>query len=202
MSDHIYTEQTRYLWDTPSAMREMTQHLCEKLPFTERPIVLVCIGSDRSTGDSLGPLTGSLLTERRLSQLHVYGTLENPVHAKNLIETLDKIKTSHQNPFIIAIDACLGRVQNVGTVIIGDGPLLPGSALGRELPPVGDFHMTGIVNVSGFMELSVLQSTRLHVVMKIAKLLAGTLKYVDWKLLQHKRAVERENSNILAFKNT
>lgn len=200
MSEHMYTEQTRYLWSAPGAMREMTQQLCQKLPYSDQPIVLVCIGTDRSTGDSLGPLTGSLVKERRLSHLHVYGTLEQPVHAKNLVETLELIENLHENPFVIAVDACLGRCQNVGTVVVGEGPLLPGSALGRDLPPVGDLHMTGIVNVSGFMELTVLQSTRLHTVMNLAKLLASTLKYVDWKLQQRKQAMESVNSNILAFK--
>jgi len=33
-----------------------------------RPIIMICIGTDRSTGDSLGPLVGTLL---KLSLIHI-----------------------------------------------------------------------------------------------------------------------------------
>lgn len=199
MSEQLHTEQTRFLWDAPQTMRELTKQLQNKIPADSRPVVLICIGTDRSTGDSLGPLTGTFLKERRLTQFYVYGTLDQPVHAKNLNEVLETVAAEHHHPFIIALDACLGSPKNVGTVVLGDGPLLPGSALGRELPPVGDIHLTGIVNVSGFMELSVLQSTRLHTVMNIAKLLASSLKFVDWKLHREKEALFQEGTNVVSF---
>ena len=57
-----------------------------------RPIVFVCIGTDRSTGDSLGPLIGTLLEEKSIHPFHVYGTLDHPIHALNLAEKLIEIK--------------------------------------------------------------------------------------------------------------
>lgn len=56
--------------------------------------VILCIGTDRIIGDSLGPLTGSLLKKRAGEALHVYGTLEHTVHACNLAETLTQIQKS------------------------------------------------------------------------------------------------------------
>ena len=53
------------------------------------------------------------------------------------------------------------------------GPVKPGAGVNKELPAVGDIHITGIVNVSGFMEYFVLQNTRLHLVMKMAKTIAN-----------------------------
>src|SRR6476620_7792492 len=35
-----------------------------------RPILFICIGTDRSTGDSLGPLIGSLLVEKNIHSFH------------------------------------------------------------------------------------------------------------------------------------
>lgn len=137
-----------------------------------RPIVFVCIGTDRSTGDSLGPLVGTLLEEKSISSFHVYGTLEDPIHAVNLEEKLNEIKKKHFNPFIIGIDACLGRLKSVGVIQIGDGPVKPGAGVNKDLPEVGDMHITGIVNVSGFMEFFVLQNTRLNLVLKMAKTIA------------------------------
>mgnify|MGYP000423502120 CR=1 FL=1 len=47
-------------------------------------IMFLCIGTDRSTGDSLGPLVGHMLRSRRLKGAAVIGTLDKPVHAMNL----------------------------------------------------------------------------------------------------------------------
>jgi len=95
----------------------------------------------------------------------VLGTLDDPLHAVNLeerISEIDKKKT------IVAIDACLGYSTSVGRIDIDKGPLRPGAGVYKELPPVGDLHIKGIVNVGGFMEYMVLQNTRLSLVMKMA----------------------------------
>lgn len=139
-----------------------------------RPIVVVCVGTDRSTGDALGPLVGSALT--KCSALPIYGTLDEPVHAVNLAERLDAIAHDHRNPYIIAIDACLGQLSSVGSIQAGEGPVKPGAGVNKELPPVGDYHITGIVNVGGFMEYFVLQNTRLSLVVNMAEVIAESIR--------------------------
>ena len=141
----------------------------------DRRIVIVCVGTDRSTGDSLGPLVGTKLSRYRSPLFDLYGTLEHPVHAMNLEETLLAIERRTPRPFIIGVDACLGQAASVGCIQIGEGPVRPGAGVNKELPPVGDIHMTGIVNVGGFMEYFVLQNTRLHLVMRMADLIAQSL---------------------------
>lgn len=135
----------------------------------KRPAVILCIGTDRSTGDALGPLIGTHLTRQTLPQLHVYGTLDEPVHATNLEETIRFIEQTYQNPFIIAVDACLGRMDSVGCITLADGPLKPGAGVHKQLPKVGEAHITGIVNVGGFMEYMVLQNTRLNIVWRMSE---------------------------------
>ena len=44
-----------------------------------RELVFLCIGSDRITGDSLGPLIGYQLSPYCSRVFHVYGTLDDPV---------------------------------------------------------------------------------------------------------------------------
>ena len=134
---------------------------------------VVCIGTDRSTGDALGPLVGSYL-RRWAPQLRIFGTLEEPVHATNLTETLLRL---HQlpAPFVLAVDACLGRAENVGYVTLKAGPLRPGTGVRKTLPEVGDAHMVGVVNVGGFMEYLVLQNTRLGVVWQMARVMAASI---------------------------
>ncbi|PLR79973.1 spore protease YyaC [Bacillus canaveralius] len=163
----------RILHDEQLAAMKLANEVSALMPaLKSRPIVLVCIGTDRSTGDSLGPLVGTLLEEKNIAPFHVYGTLEDPIHAVNLEEKLREIEEKHFHPFIIGVDACLGRLKSVGIIQIGDGPVKPGAGVNKELPPVGDIHITGIVNVSGFMEFFVLQNTRLNLVLKMAKTIA------------------------------
>ncbi len=134
-------------------------------------IVVLCIGSDRSTGDSLGPLTGTKL-QTLSPHINVLGTLDEPVHATNLADVIEHITLSFTNPFIIAVDACLGKLDSVGCVALGYGSVKPGAAVHKELPPVGDAYITGVVNIGGFMEHMVLQSTRLNLVIKMADAIA------------------------------
>jgi putative sporulation protein YyaC len=165
---------TRILHDDLQASESLAEEL---LSYTSsllsRPIVFVCIGTDRSTGDSLGPLVGTLLEEKEINSFHVYGTLDDPIHAVNLEEKLVEISAKHHDPYLIGIDACLGRLKSVGVIQVGDGPVRPGAGVNKELPAVGNIHITGIVNVSGFMEFFVLQNTRLNLVMKMAKTISN-----------------------------
>lgn len=133
-----------------------------------RPIVFVCIGSDRSTGDSLGPLVGHKLKYFSRSNISIYGTLENPVHAKNIISTLNEINFKLNNPYIVAIDSCLGSLNNIGKIFIQKKALIPGLALNKKLPAVGEMSITGIVNISSGFDFLVLQNTRLNTVMNLA----------------------------------
>lgn len=171
----------RILYNEPRAANKLAAEITMFLPpsVSARPIVFVCIGTDRSTGDSLGPLIGTFLKEKNPSPFFVYGTLEDPIHAVNLEEKLNEIKKKHINAFIIGIDACLGRLKSVGFIQIGKGPVKPGAGVNKELPEVGHMHITGIVNVSGFMEFFVLQNTRLHLVLNMAKTIANGIYKVS-----------------------
>lgn len=171
------THKHRIPYDDQAASSQLAAELLQLVKFASgRPIIFVCIGTDRSTGDSLGPLIGTFLEDLSTLPFHVYGTLESPIHAVNLAERLDSIKKQYTNPFIIGIDACLGKLKSVGHIQVGEGPVKPGAGVQKELPDVGHAHITGIVNVSGFMEFFVLQNTRLHLVFSMARKIADGIK--------------------------
>lgn len=180
-------DQFRMHYTDPEFHLNMLNRFLALLPPSPREYVVVSIGTDRSTGDALGPLVGSLFSEKKPRHISIYGTLDNPVHAVNLQDYLHQIETSYRHPFIIAIDACLGKQHSVGKIIAGKGPIKPGAALNKPLPAIGDAHLTGVVNVSGFMEYAVLQNTRLQIVMAMAKLIADLLDEVDQRLTYRKR---------------
>ena len=142
-------------------------------------IVFLCIGSDRVTGDCLGPYIGHLLTPHETGHIFVYGTLSSPVHALNLEKISSLIKKFHPHALVIAIDASLGQKKHLGYVTIANGALHPGAAIHKQLPSVGHIHITGIVNVSGVLEQLTLQTTRLSTVIFLAdKIVQGILESI------------------------
>jgi putative sporulation protein YyaC len=165
--------------------------LLPKMDFYD--IVFVCIGTDRSTGDALGPLVGSKLEKLYPENLTVYGTLDDPVHAINLEEKLEHISKVHRTPYIIAIDACLGESKSVGMITLAQGSLKPGAGVQKKLPEVGNLHLTGIVNVGGFMEYFVLQNTRLSIVMNMADKIASAIYYCSIQLKRRKGTLSQQS---------
>ena len=115
-----------YQPDDPCALarfqNDLLAHLQKKCK-KNQPLVLICIGSDRATGDCLGPLVGQSLIDSPVYS--VYGSLQSPVHAKNLDHTIELIYTFHKNPFVIAIDSCLGCEEHVGYITLSSMPLCP-----------------------------------------------------------------------------
>lgn len=130
----------------------------------------VCIGTDRSTGDALGPLVGTMLREAGCP--HVIGTLEHPCDASNLAGRLAEIPPGAT---VIAIDACLGQQASVGLFQVSNQPLMPGKSVGKALPVVGDYAVAAIVNADGPRQIHILQSTSLHLVLTMARQLASAI---------------------------
>lgn len=136
------------------------------------PQAILCIGTDRATGDALGPLIGSELLSWSRLPCAVFGTLDQPLHASNLSEVTPKLKQSR----VLAIDASLGKPDDVGSITVGLGPIRPGAGVQKSLPPIGRYYATGTVNIGGFMDYYVLQNTRLALVMRMAQTIAEGLK--------------------------
>ncbi len=143
-------------------------------PSLKRHRLYLCIGSDRSTGDSLGPLVGTFL-KRIDSSLLTIGSLDEPVHAMNLPKSIELIKLKYQDTLVIAIDASLGRYSRIGYINVCPGSLAPGMAFNKELPAVGDLSISGVVSFRGKSELEALNSTRLSLVYNMANIIAHAL---------------------------
>lgn len=131
-------------------------------------VMFLCIGTDRSTGDSLGPLIGHKLRDRHLGGAAVIGTLDKPVHAMNLDLYARYIRLHYPDYVVVAIDASVGSPDHVGYATLGRGALQPGLGVSKELEAVGDISITGIVGGAGSRDPVMLQSVRLSIVMKMA----------------------------------
>ncbi len=142
----------------------------------DAPPVLLCIGSDLSIGDSLGPIAGTLIKQRATSSgCYVYGTLKAPLTAKEIKYTKDFLKKAHPRATVIAIDAALGDEGEIGLIKISNSPLRPGSGANKKLGKIGDVSVLGIVAPRTNFTYNTLNLTRLNLVYNMANVISGAV---------------------------
>lgn len=143
------------------------------LPEISGTPVIVCIGSDLSVGDSLGPVTGTKLKEKLKGlNVYVYGTLAKPITAHEVKYTNQFIRNTHPGSTVIAIDAAVGAAGDIGLIKVAKRGLKPGSGANKRLAKVGDVSVLGIVAEKSLFNYSLFSSTRLNIVYKMAEIIS------------------------------
>ncbi len=139
------------------------------------PPVVLCIGSDLAVGDSLGPVTGTMLKKKDGFYGYIYGTLKSPVTAKEVRYIDAFLRKTHPDSKIIAVDAAVGEEGDVGLVKVVDAPLKPGSGANKRLGKVGDVSVLGIVAKKSAFSYSLLNLTRLNMVYRMSEIISEAL---------------------------
>jgi len=116
----------------------MVQRLiCEKAAELIRSadkIDMICIGTTRVVGDSVGPRVGSLLKAAGLpDRIKIIGCMNEPVHKGNLASMLMNLRN---DALLVCVDAAVSN--NFPAINIRTGPMQPGVAVSNELPKLGD----------------------------------------------------------------
>ena len=156
----------------------------------DKPPVIVCIGSDLAIGDSLGPITGSMLKYKTQGLgVFVYGTLATPVTAKEIKYLRTFLRETHAGSQVIAVDAAVGAEGDIGLVKICDTPLLPGAGANKKLGEIGDISVIGIVAERSLANYGLLNTTRLNLVYTMSELISDALS----NLLYNRLDLARKN---------
>lgn len=113
----------------------------------EREVVIVCFGTTAISGDALGPMVGSLLTQKYDIPAFVYGTEESNLNGKNMSQWLDFIKTVHKDALFVAVDASLGKQDKIGQIVVRDDGVCPSGVTGKSAR-FGDVGILGVVAVN------------------------------------------------------
>lgn len=146
---------------------ELMSYLSSLLPknlYTD-DVFIVCIGTDKSTGDALGPIVGSILEKKGYQ--NIIGTLEKPFHGLNIRNRIEEIPKDKK---VIAIDACLSKISSVGSYTLYRGSIFPGSAFNSNYPKIGDYSILGVVNEDcGVDSMNKLNQTRLFLTYSMAE---------------------------------
>jgi len=136
-----------------------------------KPVIL-CIGTTKVAGDSLGPRVGDKLISDYNIEAYVYGKSDSPVTGVNFDRYMRHIKVHHAKSLVIAVDACLGEKKDIGKVKYSMKGLTAGAALNKNLGVVGDLGMLGIVGERGNNNLDALLNADVNVVEEIASRVA------------------------------
>ena len=145
------------------------------------PPVVVCIGSDLAIGDSLGPITGSMLKYKTQGlNAFLYGTLSTPVTAKEIRYLRTFLKETHKGSQIIAIDAAVGEKGDIGLIKLSDSPLFPGAGANKKLGAIGDISIMGIVAEKSLGNYGLFNTTRLNLVYTMSEIISDSLSTLLW----------------------
>ena len=150
-------------------------------------IVFLCIGTDKLTGDSFGPLVGTILENQikrnNISNINIYGTLEKNISYTNVKEVIKLIGSRHPNSYIITIDAALSDKNNIGKIFVEEGKTIIGKGLNKEKIEVGDLSIKGVIGKKSRIPQNnfyILQNTSLNRVIKLADIVSeGLLDIVE-----------------------
>ena len=151
-------------------------------PASSHPPVVVCVGSDLAIGDSLGPITGSMLKYKTQGLgAFIYGTLSAPVTAKEIKYMQSFLKRTHAEDQVIAIDAAVGEKGDIGLLRVTDTPLLPGAGANKKLGAIGDISVLGIVAEKSLTNYGLLNTTRLNLVYTMAEIISDGISSLLWE---------------------
>jgi putative sporulation protein YyaC len=120
------------------------QALYSLIPEGTQHIYVIGIGSSRISGDSLGPFVGTLLKNSYPEHLTVLGNLQSPLDATRIVPDVTTF-SFRKNSFVLAVDSVFGSEEMVNSIVVNEGPILPGIGLGNNLPPIGNCSITGVV---------------------------------------------------------
>lgn len=137
--------------------------------------IYMCIGTEKVFSDSLGPRVGTLLNLAMDAPTFVYGLIEQNITAENLLRSYEFIKAMHPDNPIVVVDAGVGDIDQLGSVQLCDGGILPGAATNKNLPQIGDIGIVGIVAEKGMGDFYTLNSAKDKLVGEVARFITEAI---------------------------
>ncbi|WP_157049035.1 spore protease YyaC [Syntrophomonas palmitatica] len=182
-------------YNEPDAETALLQVLTKVISEAHIEPVFLCIGSDRHILDCFGPLTGSMILEQ-VPEARIFGSLRHPLHARNLNQRLFEIRREYPGGYEIAIDASLGRIEEMGMIKLREGPLHPGLAVARQLPSAGRLSITAVVGTTRDKRKITQQYGSIEPVYYLACLLSSVI--VSW--YRQRGVFDADNPKILDYR--
>lgn len=159
-----------------------------------RPVIL-CIGTNNVIGDSLGPKVGDKLIMDYNINAYVYGFSTRPITGSNYEKYINHIKKHHVESIIIAVDACVGKMEDIGKIKYSSKGIYAGSALNKSNNKIGDIGILGVVASAGNNNMEALLNVEKSLIEKMSYNIAGLIYNII-----NKFAFNEEIKNISVIK--
>lgn len=141
--------------------------------------IILCLGSKKCNGDSLGCLVGSLLKYKYNIKLCCYGDYINNVNSKNIQFIYNLIKNTHKNKKVLVIDSAFAEDYELGNIKVHSYGLFPRSVIDYKFDCMGDFSITGIVGCKN-LDLHSLFTINNNFIYNMAEIISlGIVKYLE-----------------------
>ena len=162
-------------------------------------VVFIFVGTDANTGDSLGPLTGTLLNHKS-NKICTYGSLDATITAKEVPFVAKFVKKAHPTSFIVVIDAALGKKQDVGQIKVLKEGIQPGLGVNKKLPVIGDAGIIAVIGEKSPHSDAILGTTRLSCVFDMANVIRdGISRFITLKDANNRRYLTPTIKNLPQF---
>lgn len=141
-------------------------------------ILILCIGTNKVVGDSIGPMVGESLLEllKYKPNVKIYGSMKEPLSFANTKQVLKEILIKYKQPFIITIDAALGKEEMIERIIVGRGNIKIGASLGRDASCNSHINIKAVVGKYKNDKMENF-NTLINTDLKMVKKMADTITY-------------------------
>lgn len=143
-------------------------------------IIILCIGTNKIIGDSIGPMVGQVLyKELKYDKIIVLGNMIETINFKNAKQLIESIFKEYTKPFIITIDSALGKEDMVNQIVINKGIVKIGKSLGRSICYYSNINIKGVVGVDKkdkYENIKTLQNVDLELITKLSTTIANITK--------------------------
>lgn len=152
-------------------------NLIDKREISNPKLTFLCVGTDRVTGDSLGPIVGSniekFINNKKINNVKVIGSLE-----KNLNNTNIEEYTKNPKDITIVIDSAISNTYNIGEIIVDENNIKVRQALNNGKNINSNINIKCIVAKNFENEdanFLMLQNVKLGIVLNLAEKVSTNL---------------------------
>ncbi len=163
--------------------------LSELIDIKKEKFVILCIGTNRLIGDSVGPLVGSFLKRNMKvnNKIKIIGDCNNNICYKDIEKKIKNISKLYPKSSLIVIDSALSSKENIGKIFVQDRGLKYGDGLKKSTQSIGNISIkavTGININNRFKNFINLKNTAYSDVIDLAQFISsGIIQVMESKVV-------------------
>ena len=135
--------------------------------------VFLCVGNDKIVEDSLGALTGQLLSDFYKTDAIVYGSCKAPLVGERLKQTLNIITVNHFKRKVVVIDSSIGTMEYLHQVSLNPCGTVIDYLNNPTKKKYGDISITAVTYVNGLNDLLFLPIEKKKIIFNMANFIAN-----------------------------